>query len=614
MMNRSATRLYGWALLAGLPLALLAASSCVAFHYGFDPALGRPIWWRVYNPFSVLWWAWSWGLTPAYRAGFLSGLSLDAVVWLLPAAVLRLREMREPLAAKERPAGSRLGTAADLKALGAFGHRGPGIVVGLDGKRPLYSTGDVHGLVLGPTRTGKGVNNIVPTLLTWTESALVLDFKGELASVCGPMRAHVGKVFTIDATSPRSARFNPLLAVRTGPEIVTDAQALAHMLVNPDLHVSSGDTVWNDAAALVATALLVTARLSREPTLGHFHALLNDLMAGRPVPSPHPWAAGMIGRVWKTWHEKTRSSVFFNLESRLSFLASELVQAVLSGDDFRADDLMAGDEPVTVFIGTPLRMAEAMRPLHRLLLAAFLGSLTASLDETADGRPKKRKLLMLLDEFPALGSIPAMERNMANLAGYGVRALLCAQDESQVVRVYGPDHALAANCQLRIYSASLSARSVERERELAGDEITVKRGTTREGWFGKVTTSSSDARAPLVEAGELVKLARDNVVVFAPGLRRPVVLPKMRYFEHPHFRGLFAEQGAPRFGLAEKGRPLPLPAPTAAALPAVTTISLTSEQVAALQKRAKPGESVEDFSARLAQAAGGKPKGQPPAP
>jgi type IV secretion system protein VirD4 len=178
MMNRSATRLYGWALLAGLPLALLAASSCVAFHYGFDPALGRPIWWRVYNPFSVLWWAWSWGLTPTYRAGFLSGLSLDAVVWLLPAAVLRLREVREPLAAEERPAGSRLGTAADLKALGAFGHRGPGIVVGLDGKRPLYSTGDVHGLVLGPTRTGKGVNNIVPTLLTWTESALVLDFKG----------------------------------------------------------------------------------------------------------------------------------------------------------------------------------------------------------------------------------------------------------------------------------------------------------------------------------------------------------------------------------------------------------------------------------------------------
>jgi type IV secretion system protein VirD4 len=378
--------------------------------------------------------------------------------------------------------------------------------------------------------------------------------------------------------------------------------------------VVAGDTVWNDAAALVATALLVTARLSPEPTLGRFHALLHDLMAGRPVNSPHPWAADLIGRVWKTWHEKTRSSVFFNLESRLGFLASELVRAVLSGDDFRADDLMAADQPVTVFIGTPLRMAEPMRPLHRLLLAAFLGSLTASLGETADGRPKRRRLLLLLDEFPALGRIPAMERNMANLAGYGVRALLCAQDESQIVNVYGPDHALAANCQLRVYSASLSARSVERERDLAGEEVTLRRGSSREGWFGKRTTNLQEARVPLVEVGELTKLSRENVVVFAPGLRRPVVLPKMRYFEHPHFRGLFAEPGGERYGLSPTNRPLPPASAPVAASPPAATINLTGEQVAALQKRARPGETIEQFVERLCRTAGGKPEGQPPTP
>ena len=126
---------------------------------------------------------------------------------------------------------------------------------------------------------------------------------------------------------------------------------------------------------------------------------------------------------------------------------------------------------------------------------------------------------------------------MANLAGYGVRALLCAQDESQVIRVYGDYHALAANCQLRVStSASLSARSVERERDLAGSEATVRRSTSRDGgWFGKVTTSQTEAVTHLVEAGELVKLARENVVVFSPGLRRPVVLRKMRYYEHPLF-------------------------------------------------------------------------------
>ena len=614
-MNRSPARLYGLALLAGLPLALLLASSCVAFHYAFAPELGRPLWWRLYDPLAVVRWASSWGLTPGYRAGFLSALSLDVVVWLLPAAALRIREMRGPLALEERPAGSRLGTAADLKALGAFGHRGPGIVVGLDGRRPLFQTGDVHGLVLGPTRTGKGVNNIVPTLLTWTELALVLDFKGELASITGPMRASLGKVFTIDATSPRSARFNPLLAVRTGPEIVTDAQALAHMLVNPDLHVTSGD---------FGLGRRRRARRHRPSHRGQALARADARPLPRAAARPDVGPAGegppRVGErrprasLEDLAREDAQQRVLQPREPAL-LPRQRARAAVLSGDDFRADDLMAGDEPVTVFIGTPLRMAEAMRPLHRLLLAAFLGSVTANRGETADGRPKKRRLLMLLDEFPALGNIPAMERNMANLAGYGVRALLCAQDESQVIRVYGDDHALAANCQLRVYSASLSARSVERERDLAGSEATVRRGTSRDGgWFGKVTTSQTEAVTHLVEAGELVKLARENVVVFSPGLRRPVVLRKMRYYKHPYFRGLFAAEDAPRVGLSATDRPLPAAPTTAATAPAAMTSNLSADQVKALEKKSRPGESVLDFIARLCDVAGGKPKGAPPTP
>ena len=281
-------RAYGLALLAGLAPALLLASSCVALRFRFAPELGTPLWWHLYDPLAVVRWAWSWGLAPGYRDDFLRGLSLAVVPLLLPAAALRLREMRAPPEPDERPAGSRLGTAADLRRLGTFRRRGPGVVVGLDGGRPLFETGDVHALVLGPTRAGKGANNIVPTLLTWTNSAVVLDFKGELASIAGPMRAHLGKVYTIDATSPRSARFNPLLAVRTGPEMITDAQALAHMLVHPDLDVRAGDTIWNDATALTVTALLIAARLSPEPTLGRFYRLQADLQAKRPIACAHP--------------------------------------------------------------------------------------------------------------------------------------------------------------------------------------------------------------------------------------------------------------------------------------------------------------------------------------
>ena len=111
-----------------------------------------------------------------------------------------------------------------------------------------------------------------------------------------------------------------------------------------------------------------------------------------------------------------------------------------------------------------------------------------------------------------------------------------------------------------------------------------------------------------------MKLARENVVVFAPGLRRPVVLPKMRYFRHPHFRGLFAAPDAPRVGLAEKGRPLPLTPAPAAPPPGGLTLDLTAEQVRVAMQRAKPGETPEAYIARFLATARKGPKAPPPSP
>ena len=68
-------------------------------------------------------------------------------------------------------------------------------------------------------------------------------------------------------------------------------------------------------------------------------------MVGRQPECEHPFARSILGQVWSTWPERTRGSVFVNLEVRLAFLASPLVQAVLSGDDFTADDLQAGPSP-----------------------------------------------------------------------------------------------------------------------------------------------------------------------------------------------------------------------------------------------------------------------------
>jgi type IV secretory pathway TraG/TraD family ATPase VirD4 len=185
----------------------------------------------------------------------------------------------------------------------------------------------------------------------------------------------------------------------------------------------------------------------------------------------------------------------------------------------------------------------------------------------------------------------------------------------QVARVYGEKHALAANCRVRVYSASLSEESLKREQTLAGSESVIRRGGSRSGpWFGRQSSSWSEGTAPLVETGELMQLSLSHVVVFAPGLRRPVVLPKMRYFEHRYFRGLFGAEDDPRVGLWPQDRPLPAPPPAPAA-PAGVTLNLTTQQADALRKRCKPGETLEQFLARFAATAGArKPKSpEPPA-
>lgn len=607
-MNRSATRLYGFALLAGLPPALLLASSCVAFHYAFDPVLGRPLWWHLYSPFAVVRWAMAWGLDEAHRAEFLRALSLDVIVWLLPAAAVRLYEMGGPMAPDERVPGALLATPRDLVAAGGFGCRWPGVAVGMHGREPLFRTAMLHTLLLGPTGAGKGVSTIIPTLLTWPHSAVVKDPKRELNQITGQLRSHLGPVFRIDPTDPRSARFNPLLAIRTGESIVTDAMTLAHILAEAD--DAQRDAIWSKAATLVVTALLVATRLSGEPTLATFYASMRGLMAGRIPRTADADMQSVLEEVWTAWPEKTRGSVFFNLRTRLAFLASPLVQAVFSGDDFRADDLAAGPRPVTVYICTPLNDADAMRPLHRLLLVSLMRPLTAELDHVSDGRPKVRDTLVAWDEFPSDGHIAPFETILANARGYRVWLLLGAQDQEQIERIYGEHNSIAVNCRLRIYSASLSEKSLRREQALVGSGPIVRRGRSRGSFFlSRCSRSESEASAPLVENGELMALAEDHALVFAPGLPRPAKVAKLRYYRHPAFRGLFDDKGGPSYGLAPAPRPL-----GAGPAPAALTLSLTAEQVDALGKRSKPGETPEAFLARFLSKAGGKPSAPPPPP
>jgi type IV secretion system protein VirD4 len=103
----------------------------------------------------------------------------------------------------------------------------------LDGNY-LRHDGPEHVLCFAPTRSGKGVGLVIPTLLTWPYSTIVHDIKGENFQLTSGWRERFGSVLLFDPTDLASAAYNPLLEIRKGDCEVRDAQNVADILADPE--------------------------------------------------------------------------------------------------------------------------------------------------------------------------------------------------------------------------------------------------------------------------------------------------------------------------------------------------------------------------------------------
>lgn len=70
---------------------------------------------------------------------------------------------------------ARFAGAGEIKKAGLMGDKG--IIVGSYGGKYLMFPGQQHAIISAPTRSGKGVGIVIPNLLNWPESIVVLDIK-----------------------------------------------------------------------------------------------------------------------------------------------------------------------------------------------------------------------------------------------------------------------------------------------------------------------------------------------------------------------------------------------------------------------------------------------------
>ncbi|PDS58802.1 MULTISPECIES: conjugal transfer protein TraG [Rhizobium] len=549
----SATKIL-WGQILTVFLIVLAttwgATEYVAWKLGFQAQLGPP-WFTVfgfpfYLPPAFIWW---WYFYDAYAPGiFTQGAFIAAsggfiaVGVAIGMSVWRAREAKKV----ETYGSARWAETEEVKAAGLLGP--DGVVLGKLDRDYLRHDGPEHVLCFAPTRSGKGVGLVVPSLLTWPGSAIVHDIKGENWQLTAGFRARHGRVLLFDPTNAKSSAYNPLLEVRRGEWEVRDVQNIADILVDPEGSLEKRNHWEKTSHALLVGAILHVLYAEEDKTLAGVAAFLSD--PKRPIEStlaammktahlgeagPHPVIAS-AARELLNKSDNERSGVLSTAMSFLGLYRDPVVAEVTRRCDWRITDIVTAKQPTTLYLVVPPSDINRTKPLIRLILNQVGRRLTEDLQAKAG----RHRLLLMLDEFPALGRLDFFESALAFMAGYGLKSFLIAQSLNQIEKAYGANNSILDNCHVRVSFATNDERTAKRVSDALGTATEMKAMKNYAGhrlspWLGHLMVSRSETARPLLTPGEVMQLAATDEIVMVAGTP-PIRAKKARYYEDIRFK------------------------------------------------------------------------------
>ncbi|MHC5350960.1 conjugal transfer protein TraG [Metapseudomonas furukawaii] len=551
---QATTVLYGQVLvvLAITLSGVWGATQWTAAALGYQSRLGAP-WFEwlgmpVYHPWRLFEW---WFFFDAYAPDvFNVGGSIAACSSLLALVVaIGMALWRARLARQVTTYGSaRWADADEVRRAGLT--QPAGVFLGLFEEQYLRHEGPEHVLAFAPTRSGKGVGLVVPTLLSWPASAVIHDIKGENWNLTAGWRSRFSHCLLFNPTDPVSAAYNPLLEVRRGTHEVRDVQNIADILVDPEGALERRNHWEKTSHALLVGAILHVLYAGQDKTLRGVANFLSDpactfeltlhRMMSTPHlgDAPHPVVASAAREVLNK-SENERSGVLSTAMSFLGLYRDPTVAEVTSRCDWRIADLISAEHPVSLYLVVPPSDISRTKPLIRLLLNQIGRRLTESLDGT-DGIERRHKLLLMLDEFPALGRLDFFESALAFMAGYGLRAFLISQSLNQIDKAYGQNHSILDNCHVRVTFATNDERTAKRISETLGTATELRAQRNYAGhrlapWLGHLMVSRQETARPLLTPGEVMQLPTDESVVMLSG-HAPIRAKKLRYFTDTNFQ------------------------------------------------------------------------------
>ncbi len=528
------------------------ATQWTAAALGYQVRLGSP-WFDllgtpIYHPWKLFEWWFSYGAyTPEIfdTGGAIAGSSgMVAVAVAIAMSVWRSRQAR----LVTTYGSARWANAHDIRKAGLT--QPEGVFLGQHDRQYLRHEGPEHVLTFAPTRSGKGVGLVVPTLLSWPASAVIHDIKGENWQITAGWRSRFSHCLLFNPTDAKSAAYNPLLEVRRGAHEVRDVQNIADILVDPEGALEKRNHWEKTSHALLVGAILHVLYAGEDKTLRGVANFLSDpaspfeLTLHRMMTTPHlgegphPVVASAAREVLNK-SDNERSGVLSTAMSFLGLYRDPTVAEVTSRCDWRIADLIAAEHPVSLYLVVPPSDISRTKPLIRLILNQIGRRLTESLDGS-DGIERRHNLLLMLDEFPALGRLDFFETALAFMAGYGIRSFLIAQSLNQIDKAYGQNHSILDNCHVRVTFATNDERTAKRISETLGTATELRAQRNYAGhrlapWLGHLMVSRQETARPLLTPGEVMQLPPDDAVVMVSSMA-PIKARKLRYYADANFK------------------------------------------------------------------------------
>ncbi len=431
-------------LLIGIPLGLLIALA-IASMIGWV-MLGLPV--TAYDPLKMPQFIWYYRGDPRVVKAMAGGLAGGFT--LLVGLIYALWARGAPLHGAARFASER-----ELKR---HGFRSPsGIIVGRKGRRFLIFGGSEHVLVEAPTRSGKGTGIVIPNLLTWQGSVVVLDVKRENYDASAGFRAEYGQdVFLFNPTdrAGRTARYNPLAYIdRSDPDdVIIELQKIATMLfIAPE----RGEAFWaNGARTGFAGVGAWLAETSDEPlTMGAIYRHLTEGDARSFFKKELANTALKLSASCRTaladfagGSDNSFADIKKTITNVLGLWLNPLVDAATAASDFDLRNLRK--RPISIYLGVSPDELDRIAPLYNLLFQQLVDLNVRELPDDTTPVP----VLVILDEFARLGRASVIASAFSYVAGYGIRLLPVIQSRSQLRGVYGEHVAdeIVANCGVEV--------------------------------------------------------------------------------------------------------------------------------------------------------------------